>query len=143
MKTVSQGLTYVFGEKDNLLIVILCGSMNGKELSALEQCCGEIATKTQKAIILSFRDVSNIFPASFIALAKIQKTIRDSGRFVALASIKPELKTPLLFSGIVRESEMFNNIPDAWNNLVARMAQDTKARAAASAKSRGSNNKAA
>jgi anti-anti-sigma regulatory factor len=121
---------YVLGEKDDLLLILLCGKIGAKEVPILEECELTSKDKPQPIVIISFRDLDSLNPGAHSAIAKFQKTIRDSGKILGLCSIKPEVKTLLLSSGIIRESEIFNNIPDAWKALTLKLqkeAADAKA----------------
>ncbi len=112
---------YIFGEKDELLIVLLQGKIMSKDIATLEKCASEISEKSQKIVLFSFRDVPTFIPGAHSAFAKIQKQIRDAGKLMASCSMRPEIKIILLQSGIVRDAEMFNNIPEAWQKLKAKL----------------------
>ena len=109
--------TYVFGEKGELLIVLFCGKMTGRSVEALERCEAELYQKPHQIILFSFRDVKGVMPAVHIALARIQKELRAKDKFIGLCSLHPEMKSSLLMSGIIRESEIYNNIAEAWKEL--------------------------
>lgn len=111
---------YMFGNKEDLLIVLLQGKIAAKDLPVVEQCESEILEKTEHVILFFFRDVASILPAAFPTLARMQKAIRDKGKVVGICSLKPEIKTALLQAGIIRESEVFNNIPEAVKKIKAR-----------------------
>lgn len=121
---------YVLGEKDDLLLVLFCGKIGAKEVPVLEECEGLIKEKPQPIVIISFRDLNALNPGSHATIARFQKTIRDEGKILGLCSIRPEIKTLLLSSGIIRENEIFNNIPEAWKALTVKLqAQDEAAEA--------------
>src|SRR5438445_23216 len=102
--------TYVFGEKDELLLVLFQGPINPKMIPILENCENDIKTKNQKILIFVFRDVPTFMPGPHINLAKIQKVARDAGKLVGVCGLRPDIKSVLLGLGIVRENEIFNNI---------------------------------
>lgn len=108
---------YVLGEKDTVLLVILTGKITGRETELLEAMTEEISKKTQPIVIFSLRDLESFMPGGFIQFAKLQKGLRDQKRLIGIASLRPEIKKTLLMAGIIRESEIFNNIPEAWKKL--------------------------
>lgn len=121
---------YVLGEKDDALLILFYGKMNSRELVELEKCKLEVADKPQKIIIMNFRDVTACMPAVHTFFVKFQKMFRDSGRLVGLCGLNPDVKFALLSSGIIRENEIYNNIPEAWQALKAAQAKKTTAQKA-------------
>lgn len=109
--------TYIFGEKDDLLIILLQGKITSKDVSLLDQCANEILEKNHKIVLFFFRDLLSFIPAAHPSFAKIQKTLREKNKLLGMCSLKPDLKMVLLQEGIIRESEIFNNLPDAWKKL--------------------------
>jgi anti-anti-sigma regulatory factor len=118
---------YVLGEKDDLLLVLFCGKLGSREVPILEECEQVAKDKPQPIVIISFRDLAQLNPGAHATIARLQKTIRDKGKILGLCSLKPDVKNLLLSSGIVRENEIFNNIPDAWKALTVRLDAKTKA----------------
>jgi len=114
------GLQYVFGVKDELLLIVFSGKMTGRELPILEKFESEIQAKTQSIVLFSFKDVSSVMPAAHSTLTRVQKAIRDQGKVIGLCSLKVEYKKTLLMSGIIRESEIFNDPASALPELKAR-----------------------
>ena len=107
----------VTGEKEGVVVVLFYGKIGSPEVPALEQLCVELKDKSQALIIFNFRDVPSLLPGAHAVLAKIQKTLRTARKNIALASLKPEVREGLLMAGVVREAELFNNVPEAWNSL--------------------------
>ena len=114
---------YVFGEKDSLLLVILTGRVTGRETPLFEAFAEELCTKSQPIVLLNFRDIESFMPACFTQFAKLQKALREQKKLIGICSLKPEMKKSLLMAGIVRDAEVFNNIPDAWKKLVSLLEQ--------------------
>lgn len=115
--------TYIFGEKDDLLLVLLQGELLAKDISALEQIESEIKEKSHKIVLFFFRDLSVFIPAAHAPFVKIQKALRDMGKLIGVCSLRPEIKLILLQSGIIRESEIFSNIPEGWNKLRGKVSR--------------------
>jgi len=111
----------VSGEKDNTVIILFLGQIRSQEVPELESLLNVLAEKSQPTIIFSFRDVTQLLPGAHSTLAKMQATLRKAGKLLALCSIKPEIKTALLQAGVLRESEIFNNIPEGWQALKVRL----------------------
>lgn len=108
------GFKYVFGEKDEVVIVLLYGSIGSREVSQLEKLEDELKSKTPPLVVFNFRDLSAFHPAGFSVFARIQKTIRDSKKTLGLCGLKPDVKRMLSSAGIIRELEVYNNVPEAW-----------------------------
>ena len=117
MAAQSNDFTYFFGEKDDLLLVLFQGKILSKDVPALEECETRILEKPQKIVLFFFRDVSVFFPGTHPTFTKMQKSIREKGKLIGICSLKPDIKAVLLQAGIIRESEIFNNIPSAWQKL--------------------------
>ena len=124
-----EGLNVICGEKDNLLIVILCGRIRGQEVPKLEELEAKILGSNHELILCNFRDVATLMPGAHGPFAKFQQSIRSAGKLLGICSLKPEMKAALLQSGLVRESELFNNVAEGWARL-----KDRKARMNAEAK---------
>ena len=112
---------YVLGEKEDVVILMLYGKIGSREIPILEECEKELKSKSQKIIILNFHDVAVFMPAAHTFFAKFQKTFRDSGRLFGLCSLRPDIKSSLLLAGIIRESELYSNIPDGWKALNSKL----------------------
>jgi anti-anti-sigma regulatory factor len=115
----------VTGEKENIIIILFIGQIRSQEVSDLEQLLVALIEKPQTSIILSFRDVTQFMPGAHGAFARIQTSLRKAGKLLAMASLKPEIKSALLSAGVLRESEVFNNIPESWQALKVRL-QDSE-----------------
>lgn len=113
---------YVIGEKDDAIIILFYGKIGSRELVELEKCKLEIQDRPNKIFIFNFRDVEQILPAVHQFLVKFQMQLRENGKVLGLCSFKPDVKFSLLSSGIIREPECFNNIPDAWKALTHKLA---------------------
>jgi anti-anti-sigma regulatory factor len=115
---------YVIGEKDDLIIVLFYGDLSHRGVTQIEELEFLLKEKPNSFILLNFRDLNTMTPAVHIAFTKLQKTLRDSKKYIALCGIKPDIKHLLSVAGIIREAEVFNNIPDAWKTLTARAHND-------------------
>ena len=111
----------VTGEKEDTVIVLLIGQVRSQEVPQLDELQTFLLEKTQPTIIISFRDVTQFMPAAHGPFARIQAALRKAGKLITICSFRPEIKGILLQSGVIRESEMFNNIPDAWQALRVRL----------------------
>ena len=110
-------LKYVFGEKGDVLIVLLTGRLTSRELPLLEKFEAELQGKTQKTVLLSFRGVNEILPAINVLMVRLQANLRSQQKRVALCELPAQGKKLLLMSGVIRESEIYNTVADAWKAL--------------------------
>lgn len=111
---------FVMGEKPELVVVLFYGKIAAREIEFLQDIEKQLKEKTQPIILLNLRDVAVLLPAAHQFLAKFQKGIRDNGKLLGICGLHPDIKTSLLLAGIVREVEIFNNIPDAWKTLSSK-----------------------
>jgi anti-anti-sigma regulatory factor len=119
--TTNTEFKIVTGEKDDTVIVLLFGQIRSQEVQELEKMQNFLIEKTQPTVIISFRDVVQFMPGAHPSFARIQTALRKAGKLITLCSFRPEIKSMLLQAGVVRESEMFNNIPEAWQALKVRL----------------------
>ncbi len=122
MGTVPAGQEFKFvtGEKENTIIILLFGQVRSQEVSELESLANFIVEKPQTSVIFSFRDITQFLPGAHSAWTKLQTSVRKSGKLLTVCSLRPELKSALLQAGVLRDSELFNNIPDCWQALKVR-----------------------
>lgn len=118
---VDQEFKIVTGEKDNTIIVLLLGQIRSQEVPELEGLLTLLVEKPQPSVIISFRDVTQFLPGAHSTWAKVQSGLRKSGKLLTVCSFRPEIKNLLLQAGVIRESEIFNNIPDCWQALKVRL----------------------
>ena len=111
----------VSGEKEDTVIILFLGQIRSQEVPELETLMNTLVEKPQPSVIFSFRDVTQILPGAHATIAKLLSSLRKAGKLLALCSIKPEIKISLLQAGVVRESEIFNNIPEGWQSLRVRI----------------------
>ena len=117
---------YVLGEKEGVQLILFYGRINARVVPVLEECEKELKDKPHKILILNFHDVANLAPAAHIFFTKFQKTVRDAGKLLGVCGLRPDVKTSLLLAGIIRESELYNNIPDAWKALNLKLQAQIK-----------------
>ncbi|MEQ1875447.1 MAG: STAS domain-containing protein, partial [Bdellovibrionia bacterium] len=65
----------------------------------------------------NFRDVPHFAAAAHPFLVEIQRDLRSQQRVFGLCGLRPEVRTTLTGAGIVRDGEIFNNVPVAWKRL--------------------------
>jgi anti-anti-sigma factor len=117
---------YVMGEKEDVIILLFYGHLDRDNIPFLEQLEGQLKTKAQPFIIFNLRDLKEMTPAVHTNFARLQKSLRDAKKHIALCGIHPDVKRLLTITGIIRESEVFNNIPDAWQMLKDRAAAEAE-----------------
>jgi anti-anti-sigma factor len=125
---------FVMGEKEDVVILLFYGHLDRDNAGVLEQLEEQLKVKSQPFIIINLRDLKEMTPAVHQQFAKLQKTLRDAKKYIGLCGIHPEVKKLLAIQGIIRESETFNNIPDAWQMLTSRAAANAEAEAKKAAK---------
>lgn len=112
---------YVLGEKDEVTVVLLYGKISGNEASQLEKLGEELKVKKPPIILMNFRDLSELAPSGYTVFTQLQKTLRNAKKLLGLCGLKPDVKMSLSSAGIIRLSEVYNNVPDAWGTISARI----------------------
>ena len=105
---------YFVSAKGPFIVISLLGRMNSKAVPKLNELIAELAQHTSgMVIVFNLRDVSEISGDSLQLFAQIQKEGRARPAELRLAGVKPELKTRLLTEGIIRTSEIYDNLQAA------------------------------
>jgi anti-anti-sigma regulatory factor len=105
---------YFTATKGIYMVISLVGSMKGKRTDPLTELEHEIMMNSSATVfIFNFRDVEDISGEAIFFMAQVQKSIRARPAEVRLCGVKPNLKSKLLNQGLVRTSEMFDNMQTA------------------------------
>ncbi len=105
---------YFVSTKGPFIVVSLLGRMNSKAVPMLNELMAELGLNgTATVLVFNLRDVSEIGGDALQVFAQIQKNARARPAELRLAGVKPELKTRLLTEGIIRTSELFDNLQAA------------------------------
>jgi hypothetical protein len=110
-------LSYSIGEKDDVIVVLFSGKIREQEIALLEKLPLELTEKAQPIIILDFKKVFVFQPEAYRALGQVLKTIRAANKIGGISDLHVDFKNTMLHAGILRESEVFRNVGDAWRNL--------------------------
>ncbi len=119
-------LNIVTGEKDDTIVVLFIGQIRTQEAKDLEELAASILDKPQTCVLMSFRDTTQFLPGAHRTFVQIQTSLRKAGKAIAMTGFRPDIKTALLQGAIVRDSEIFNNIPEARKALKERVQESTE-----------------
>ncbi len=111
---------YVIGEKDDLIVILFYGRITSKELPVLHTCATKLEEKTQSIFLFNFRDVTAFHSGVHPFFVNFQKRLRETGKFIGVCGLQPEVRAVLMSAGIVRDSELYYNIPEAWKAVTRR-----------------------
>lgn len=113
MESAASSFEFFLSAKGAYIVVQLVGAMNTKASPLLEQLGLEIEqNRTATVLILNLRDVKDVSGEGITFLAQIQLEVRTRGE-VRLTGVSPQLKTKLLAQGVIRTSEIFDNLQAA------------------------------
>jgi anti-anti-sigma factor len=104
-------LSYQITQRNSVVLVILAGTITRENVEALEKLQCDIAEREFAWVVLHFKDVPE--RADQIALpllARIQKSIRDKGGQVRLASLRPQLRQLMQDRGLIRHDECVDDL---------------------------------
>jgi len=118
-ENLNSGFQYLLAHNKPLLIVTFIGDMDQSTVQPLNACRKEIADSADtKFVILNFRDVGNINGESISSLTQMQIEIRGRGCDLRISSMKPAIRDKLLKMGVIRSSELANNLREALLSMV-------------------------
>jgi anti-anti-sigma regulatory factor len=102
------------------------------DFSILTKVKAEIAEiKGIAFVILYFRDVEAVSGDAIGIFTKMQIEIRGRSCELNICSLKPKIKEKLLNMGVIRVSELSNNLPEALTISLAALACKDKLRSCA------------
>ncbi len=110
-----QKLSYFLSKKQSILIVSLIGPLIRENAHVLEECIREVEATPAEWVILNFRDVpAPMDKALFPALARLYKMLSSKREsHLRISSLHPDLRIPLLESGIFHADDLSNNLSEA------------------------------
>lgn len=102
---------YFVSSKGAFLVASLVGLLNDQHAELMQPLLTEVHDNTSALIfIFNFRDLGEIDGDAVSMLAQIQKDIRSKPAEVRLCGLRPELKAKLLNRGVIRTSEIYDNL---------------------------------
>ena len=109
-----KGFNYFVSSKSIYMVVSLVGQLSDTAPDSLQPLQTEVRDNTTATVfIFNFRDLVEISGEAVPVLAQIQKDIRTKSGEVRLCGLRPELKAKLLAKGVIRTSEIFDNLQTA------------------------------
>lgn len=119
-ENLNSGFQYLLALNKPLLIVTFIGDMDQSTVEIMASCRKEVAeTPDIKFVIFNFRDVSNVNGESIAALTQMQIDIRSRGCELRISSLKPAIRDKLLKMGVIRSSELANNLREGLLSMVS------------------------
>lgn len=113
-----QGFHYLISSKGPVVIVTFVGELKNNCTPVLEACQAEVlAYDSAKYFILYLRDVPNISGDAITGFTQFQKMIRAKGQ-LRLSSVNPILREKLTKMGVVRNSEIVENLRVALKGIL-------------------------
>ena len=103
---------YFVSAKGIFMVISMIGAVNDKTPQGLTPLQRDIENNGQATVVIfNFRDLTDLSGDALQTLAQVQKDIRArAGGEVRLCGLKPELRAKLLSRGIVRTSEIYDNL---------------------------------
>ena len=119
--------SYFISEKDLssqngiLLVIALMGPISRSNAPIFEKFLDELSQKQAHWVIINLRDVEkDVERPMFPVFARLQKLIRDKPAELKLCGVHPELRVVLEQAGILRATEVVNNLAMALQTLSPR-----------------------
>lgn len=112
---------FFISEKNAFLVVSFIGSLDTKAMDKLSALQSEILSKPQaRNIILNFRDATNISGDAIQFLTYLQRDIRVKPAELRICGLNPFFKEKLGKLGILRASELVDNLNIAIQSLAQK-----------------------
>lgn len=112
----------IFGS-ETVIVVSFIGEMESKERGNLEKCQQEVSSRDNfKAVIFCFAQVSFISNELIPTLAQMQKNIREKSAELRMCSMSIPIKEKLGKSGILRATEVSEDLKLAIYSLQSKVA---------------------
>ncbi len=111
------GFSYLIAEKNGLLAISLIGPLTSPNQSQLNECIREVTNQEFLVAVVNFRDVDAVDGQGVQFLAHLQKTLRKKSPELGLCGLNLVLRDRLAKSGLIRFSEIYNNMRDALVKL--------------------------
>jgi len=109
--SASPSFNYFVSSKGIFMVISLIGPVNDRAVPVLQSLHSEIRDNSEASLfIFNFRDMLELSGDAVCLLAQIQKDIRCKPSEVRLCGLRPKLKNKLLSRGIIRTSEIFDNL---------------------------------
>ena len=125
---------YFLADKKPILVITLVGRLNFVAVQALLNCKADInklsANSGVKFVVFYCRDVEAVTGDAIGVFTQIQIEIRARSWDLNICSLRPEIKEKLINMGVVRKSELSDNMREALLAFVPATAGGTKLRAA-------------
>ena len=116
---VSAGFQYFLSNNKPVLIVTFVGDIDHSTMEIMTKCRNEVkATQGLKFVVLNFRDVDNINGDVISVITQMQLDIRSKQCDLRISSLKPNIKEKLLKMGVIRATELSNNLREALLSLI-------------------------
>lgn len=114
------GFQYFIAPKKPALIVTFVGDMDQSAIQKMNECRSEITALSSDAkfAIFNFRDVGNVNGEVIAVITQIQIDLRARGLDLRISSINPTTRDKLLKMGVIRSSELANNLKEALISLL-------------------------
>lgn len=117
--SLNGGFHYLVAQNKPLLIVTFIGDMDRSAVESLLSCRRDIAAAEDiRFVIFNFRDVSSVSGEAITSFTQMQVEIRTRGCELRISSMSPALREQLLRMGVIRSSELSNNLREALLSMV-------------------------
>lgn len=114
---IQSGFSYLIAEKNKLLAISLIGPLTLANQSQLDTCLNEVAKHEFLVAVINFRDVDIVDSYGTKFLAHLQKSLRKKSPEIGICGLNLGLRDRLSKEGVIRYSEIYNNMRDALVKL--------------------------
>lgn len=111
-------LQYFLVSKNGISVISFVGALGRVGTQVLDACLKELRHGNPKFVILNLRDLGNRVDVGVIPeIARFQKSIREMPSELRLCSIHPALIRALDENGVLRKTEVANNLYEALQGI--------------------------
>lgn len=125
---------YYLSDKSPILVITMLGKLNSSAVKTLTECKAEINKFAGKSgikfVVFYCRDVDMINGDAVSVFTQMQIEIRARSWELSICSLRPDIKEKLIGMGVVRKTELSENMREALLGFIPVSAGGSKLRAA-------------
>lgn len=105
-------LEFFIAQKNDVAVVTLVGPVNRDNMAKLEECCLKVMEIGAALLIFNLRDIRDVKEPFVRPFAQMLASARKKGD-VKISGLSPQHKEVLANFGLLRQTELANNLNDA------------------------------
>jgi anti-anti-sigma regulatory factor len=117
----AKAFRFEYGDRGDVIVARFHGRIGSREVPTLEQWEAEISDKQNYVVLFDLSDVESFMPGAHTYFVNFQNRLRKKGKLLGICGLNKEVRVSLMAAGIIRENELYDNLPSAWSALEPRV----------------------